>query len=378
MTTPQRLPSSLTSLDAALAMLLDGVIAVAPHEFALAGALGCVAATMPPLPPAPARDIAAADGWALTSRDLVGASSYAPLPLGAAPAWVEAGDAMPDGTDCIVDADQLDASGPLVQVLAEAIPGQGVRRAGSDLSGQTDIEAGRVIGTRHLLAARAAGCATLTVRQPRLLLLNIPARDGRDVTAQLIADLACAEGVAVTRIDAAARDATSIAATLDTAACDLLITIGGSGVGRSDAAIAALMQRGALLAHGIALQPGRTTAIARINTIPVVALPGAPDAALAAWWTLALPLLDRLSGRATRAVTTRPLARKIASGVGVAEIALLQQVDAAWLPLAVGELSLAAIAAADAWCAVPAGSEGHAAATPVDAYMFGDHSRVPR
>lgn len=372
MTTPQRLPSSLTSLDAALAMLRDGVIAVAPHEFALADAQGCVAATMPPLPATPARDIAAADGWALASRDLVGASSYAPLPLSAAPAWVEAGDVMPDGTDCVVDADQLDASGPLVQVLAEAIPGQGVRRAGSDLSGQTDIEAGRVIGTRHLLAARAAGCATLTVRQPRLRLLNIPATDGRDVTARMVADLACAEGVAVTRIDAAARDATSIAATLDTAACDLLITIGGSGVGRSDAAIAALMQRGALLAHGIALQPGRTTAIARIDGVPVIALSGAPDAALAAWWTLALPLLDRLSGRAPRKTTTLPLARKIASGVGVAELVLLQEVDATWLPLAVGELSLAAIACADAWCAVPAGSEGYAAATPVDAYMLRD------
>jgi molybdopterin biosynthesis enzyme len=378
MTSPQRLPSSLTSLDTTLAMLLDGIIAVAPREVALADALGCIAAPMPPLPRTPARDIAACDGWALTSRDLVGASSYAPLPLTAVPKWVEAGDAMPDGTDCVVDADQVDAAGPLVQVLAEAIPGQGVRRAGSDLSGPTAIEAGHVIGAHHLLAARAAGCATLAVRRPRLRLLNIPARDGGDITAQLIADLARDAGAAVTRTNAAARDAMAIAATLDTATCDLMVIIGGSGVGRSDAAIAALMQRGTLLAHGIALQPGRTTAIATINTVPVIALPGAPDAALAAWWTLALPLLDRLSGRAARAVTTRPLARKIASSVGVAEIVLLQQVDAAWLPLAVGELSLAALAAADAWCAVPGGSEGHAAATPVDAYMFGDHPRVPR
>jgi molybdopterin biosynthesis enzyme len=69
-----------------------------------------------------------------------------------------------------------------------------------------------------------------------------------------------------------------------------------------------------------------------------------------------------------------PLARKIASGVGVAEIVLLEQVENSWVPLASGELSLDAIARADAWLAVPAGSEGFAAGTPVDAYMMQDRS----
>jgi molybdopterin molybdotransferase len=36
----------------------------------------------------------------------------------------------------------------------------------------------------------------------------------------------------------------------------------------------------------------------------------------------------------------------------------------------VGELSLEAIARAEAWLVVPAGSEGFAAGTPVDAYML--------
>ena len=42
------------------------------------------------------------------------------------------------------------------------------------------------------------------------------------------------------------------------------------------------------------------------------------------------------------------------------------------MPLASSELSLAALAAADAWFAVPAGSEGYAAGTAVDAYMLRD------
>jgi molybdopterin biosynthesis enzyme len=179
-------------------------------------------------------------------------------------------------------------------------------------------------------------------------------------------------GAEIVCVEAGGRDAHSIAAALNTEPCDLLITVGGTGVGRTDRAIEALAARGELLAHGIALRPGRTAAIGRIARYPVIALPGAPDQALAAWWTLALPVLDRLSGSEPRPTRTLPLARKIASSVGIAEIVLLKSADGAWMPLATGELSLETIARADAWLAVPGGSEGYAAGTPVDAYMLRD------
>ena len=153
-------------------------------------------------------------------------------------------------------------------------------------------------------------------------------------------------------------------------ACDLLLSVGGSGVGRTDAAVTALAMRGEVFAHGIALQPGRTSAVGRVGKTPVVLLPGAPDQAFAAWWTLALPALDRLSGRRPRKTLNLPLARKIASSVGIAEIVLLERKQGVWITLAAGELSLDAIARAEAWLAVPGGSEGFAAGTPVDAYML--------
>ena len=81
-------------------------------------------------------------------------------------------------------------------------------------------------------------------------------------------------------------------------------------------------------------------------------------------------MLDRLSGRTARKTVTLPLARKIASQVGIAEIVLLEREDGAWITLAVGELSLYAIARAEAWLLVPGGSEGFAAGTLVDAYML--------
>jgi molybdopterin molybdotransferase len=309
----------------------------------------------------------------LRARDLVGASSYSPLPLATSPVWVEAGDAMPDGCDCVVDSDGVERSGSMIQVLAEAIPGQGVRRVGGDIAeGGFVIAAGRPVRALDLLVARAAGLETLNVRRPRLRIINIPAASGHAETAQLIAENSRAAGADVVCVEAAARDTASIAKAIDPGACDLVITIGGSGVGRTDATIAALAQRGEVVAHGIALQPGRTSAVGRIRKIPVLALPGASDQAIAAWWTLALPALDLMSGRQPRTAITLPLARKIASSVGIAEIVLFERNDGAWMPLAVGDLSLETIARADAWLAVPGGSEGFAAGTPVDAYMLRD------
>jgi molybdopterin molybdotransferase len=371
MITPQRLPASPTPLDVALAALLQRLAPVTPVELPLAQALGCIAAELPPLPPVPPCNMAVADGWALRSRDLVGASSYSPLPLAVAPVWVEAGDAIPEACDCVIDADSVEASGAMVQVLAEAIPGQGVRRLGGDIAaGGVVIAAGRCVRPLDLLIARAAGLESLSVRRPRLRVVNIPAASG--ATAQLISESARVAGADVVFAEAAARDAASIAAALDTGACDLLLTIGGSGVGRTDATVAALAQRGEIIAHGIALQPGRTAAIGRIGAIPVMALPGAPDQALAAWWTLALPVLDHLSARRPHRTVPLPLARKIASSVGLAEIVLLESRAGGWVPLAVGDLSLETIARADAWLVVPGGSEGFAAGTPVDAYMLRD------
>ncbi len=373
MTPTQRLPASLTPLDVAIAALLHRIAPVAPVELALPDALGCTAAGMPPLRPFPSRDVATADGWALRARDLVGASSYSPLLLSASPVWVEAGEPMPDNCDCVVNSNSVDRAGPLVQVLAEAAPGQGVRRTGGDIAGGAPaIAAGRRVRPRDLLIARAVGLDRLNVRRPRLRIVNIPAISGETVTAQLICEAARAEGAETVCCEAAGRDAASIAGALDPSACDLLVTIGGTGIGRCDALISALQKRGEVVAHGLALQPGRSCAIGRVEDVAVLALPGAPDQALGAWWTLALAALDFLSGRESRPRQSRPLARKIASHIGIAEIVLLERADESWMPLAVGDLSLAAIARSDGWLVVPGGSEGFAAGTPVDAYIMRD------
>jgi molybdopterin molybdotransferase len=366
----QRLTASLIPLDEALVALLDGLEPIAPSELPIAETLGSVSAEMPLPHSLPIGDFAATDGWAFCARDLVGASSYSPLPLARPPVWVEAGDRMPGGSDCVVDSDLVEFFGSMFQVSGEALPGQGVRRAGGDIGeGSLTIPTGRRLRALDLMLARAAGLKKLAIRCPRLHLINVPAIAGHTVTAQLIVESARMAGADVIYSEASGRDASSVARALNDEPCDLIVTVGGTGVGRTDATVEALTMRGALIAHGVALQPGRTTALGKADNIPVIALAGAPDQALAAWWTLVLPVLDRLSGQLQHAKKL-PLMRKISSSVGIADIALLKKSDDAWMPLATGDLSLDHITRADAWLAVPGNSEGFAAGTAVDAYML--------
>jgi molybdopterin biosynthesis enzyme len=348
MTTAQRLPTSLTPLEVALTALLRDVTPAA-H----ASAQGQADATeVPQLASWPPHDIASSDGWAMRASDLVGASSYTPLPLAKALVWLEAGDKIPAGCDCVLDEDAVELIGPIAQVLAEAIPGQGIRRKG-----------GAIADPRRIIDAWRGGDAA---HRPLVRLVNVP---GGNITAKFIAYGLRESGVDVSSVEAAARDAASIAAQLDAGNSDLLIVVGGSGVGRTDASVVALATCGEVIAHGLALQPGRTSAVGRIGQTPVIVVPGAPDQALPAWWAIVLPVLDRLAAL-ERGTLILPLARKIASSVGVVEIVLLERSDDTWMPLATGDLPLKTVARADAWLLVPGGSEGYAAGTPAAAYLL--------
>ena len=350
MNSTQRLPVRLTPLDIALAALLRDVTLAQTRE--RADEVGSATA-LPELRSWPHCDIASVDGWALRACDLVGASSYTPLPLAKPPLWVEAGDKTPHDCDCVLDEDSLDLTGPIAQALAEAIPGQGIRRKGGAIA-----DASRIAG-----AWRAGD---LSAHRPRVRLVNVP---GGSITAKLTANGLRTAGANVTCVEATARDVASIGKQLDSGDCDLLIIVGGSGVGRTDASVIALAARGEATAHGLALQPGRTAAVGRIGRMPVIVIPGAPDQALAVWWAIVLPVLDRLASR-ERGTLTLPLARKIASTVGLAEIVLLERQADAWMPLATGDLPLETVARADAWLLVSDNSEGYAAGTPVNAYLL--------
>lgn len=365
---------SLTSLEAALAALLEGVGPVASRLVPLEAALGRVAAAMPPVAsPLPPRDTAAIDGWACRALDLVGASAYSPLALAAAPVWVEAGDAMPLGCDCVLHRDLVYCDGPLSFAVGEAAPGQGVRRAGEDLAANRPaVIEGEVTGAVDLLVARKAGLRKLAVRVPRVRVVDVDAANRETFSTHFVTEFVAASSATVATIETVARDATSITSALAGEACDLLLLVGGTGDGRADVTAQALAQGGTLIAHRIAVRPGETTAIGRVGGTPLVALAGSPDQVFGGLLAFVRPVLDRLSGRLRRVRVTLPLSRKIASMVGLDEIVLLAREEGSWRPLAVGDLSLEAMRLADAWLAVPGDSEGYAAGAPVTATLLRD------
>ncbi len=367
--------SSVTDLETVLATLLGTLTPVPPSNVPVEQALGRIAAEMPPLAEAlPRSDVATVDGWAVRSLDLPGASAYSPVLLAGLPVRVEVGDPMPADCDCVLDAELVDLAGPLPQAFAEAIPGRGMRRAGEDLAaGNPPLVAGQRLRSIDLLVARAAGLVDVPVRVPRVRVIDIAAARGETLTTRFVIESLAAAGAVVSAIETVGRDPSAITAALHGSASDLLILIGGTGRGSQDAVGAALEASGSLLAHTIAIQPGSTTAIGRVGTSPVIALPGAPDQAFGAYLALVRPVLDRLSGRSAPETMILPLTRKIASTVGIAEIVLVaKEQQSAWTPLAIGDLSLDSIRQADAWILISGDSEGFAAGTSVAAFPLRD------
>ena len=363
------LQSKLTSLDSALAELFDGQNPVEAMSMPLVKANGYIAAEMPILDtPLPIQNLATLDGWALASLDLVGASSYSPVPSRQSPQWVEVGDALPKGCDCVLRPDLVEHHGPLMQVLAEAGPGQGARRVGEDIAaGRPIVLAGRRLCATDLLALSAIGCDAVMIRAPNLRLIDLGSSERIGLTSEFIAGMARETGAHVT-VKTVSRDAQAVTDALTHATSDFVVLVGGTGSGRADCATQALEHAGTLIAHGLAIQPGETTAVARCGDVPVVALPGQPGPALAAYLFLVQPVLDHLSSRLPRQGMALPISRKIASTVGVAEIALVRREVDTWQVLAVGDFSLDHVRMADAWLAIGGDSEGYAAGTSVEAF----------
>lgn len=354
--TMQRLDTPLHRVDAVRARLLAGVAPVAPSQALVVEAIGAVAARDACAPAGlPATDCALIDGYALASAELIGASPMSPAMLMEAPRLVQVGDPLPSGADCVVDAGFV-SIGAFTEITAPAAPGDGVRRAGGDFrQGEAILRSGERLDLLRAHTLLAAGVQTICVLRPVVRVLAV---GGVGVTAGLVAALAQEAGADV-RLAAAPRDRDSLAGSLAGVDGDAVILVGGTGCGVDDRTVLALRHAGADVAHGLALEPGRTGAVGRLDGRPVIATPGRPEAAFAIWLALGAPLMSALVGIQDQPFAAeRPLTRKVASTVGLAQIAPLEATAEGWRPLAVGDMSLAHLARADGFLLVPEDSEG--------------------
>ncbi|HEY5349105.1 MAG TPA: molybdopterin molybdotransferase MoeA, partial [Candidatus Lustribacter sp.] len=270
------------------------------------------------------------DGFAVRAADTRGASEAAPaylrltgevlmgtVPLGAVGSYeavrIHTGAMLPPGADAVVMMEETNLHGAEVEVLAAAPPGDNVLLPGEDIrSGATAFEAGTRLDVAALGGLAALGYGEVAVRsRPRIAILStgdelIPidavprAAQVRDINAVTVAaTVEAAGGVAlpggIVPDDAAALTERALGVLKE---ADGLVVSAGSSVSHRDVTAGAIARLGGpgILAHGIAIRPGKPTIVAICGGKPVVGLPGNPASAVVVAWRIVGPLVRMLGG----------------------------------------------------------------------------------
>lgn len=344
----------------------------------------------------PASDRAASDGYAVRSRETIGAGAYNPIPFTlqaadgplapSAAALVNAGAPLPHGADAVLGFAAAHRSGPLVEAVAAVAQGVGVERRGDDLrSGAPILDAGRELRAQDLAILAAIGLERVqVVRRPRvrILVAGPKCSEGRsppDTNGPMLRALVARDGgdADTTRLPGGGAElAGAIARSLPAPGADVVLVVGRTGTGADDDAPLALAHAGELALHGIALRPGGSTGMGRVGSVPVVLLPGAPLACLCAYELLAGRLVRRLAGRDPQlphAVRRAEVRRKMISMVGFVDVCQVRLVHGGAEPLgSADDGGLASAVQADGFVVIPGPVEGHAPGALVDVHLYGE------
>jgi molybdopterin molybdotransferase len=393
---------------AALAWLDAQLRTLAPERVPLAEAAGRVLAR--PIVSAvdvPGFDRATMDGYAVLASSTEGAGPYNRLPLTVIgdsmpgrpfDGSVSAGEAVrvmtgapiPRGADAVLPAEFVDSepgtAGRTIAALEAVSPGKNVGARGEDiLRGTPLLDAGRFLRPQDVGVISSIGVSEVdVVRQPRVRLVItgnelLPAGTAphgahiADANGPMLAALAARDGGVVEAGGLVRDDAGAIAAAL-LAEADVVIVSGGSSVGVEDLAPGLVAQHGELAVHGIAMRPSSPTGLGRIGERLVFLLPGNPVSSLCAYDFFAGRAIRVLGGRRAewpyRSVRGR-LTRKLSSPIGRLDYARVTVSDGFVEPLAVAGASvLSSTTRADGFVIVGDDSEGFAAGTDVDVWLY--------
>jgi molybdopterin molybdotransferase len=364
---------SPVSVEAALAWIDGATRCLETDEVALNQAFGRVLGedihAAAPIPPV---DCAAIDGFAVRAIESIGAGAYNPLAVPSVP--VEAGEALPAGTDAVVPLNHVESVDRGDVVLVEpAVPGANVDRQGAvAAAGGLLAAAGTRLMPRHVGLLATAGFAHLPlVRRPRV----------RVAIAGAVRSGAAADGDGPMLHAAVERDGgvileSPLAGAFSATAADIVLVAGRAGSACEDRSAAALAAGGTLDIHGVTLVSGEATGFGRAAAgMPIVLLPGAPAACLLSYELFAGRAIRRLGGRdpalpyPSRTVTTD---RKIVSSIGATEICPVRlRSDGRIEPIvSFAEIGLMAAVQAHGFVIIPEASEGYPSGASVTAYLY--------
>jgi molybdopterin molybdotransferase len=361
----------------------------------------------------PGFDRATMDGYAVNAQDTDGATAYNPLPLvvigdsllgkpfeGAVgpgqAVRIMTGAPMPADCDAVLPAEWIESlttgggSGGTrhtrISALAAVSPAKHVGKRGEDImTGTTLLLPGRMLRPQDVGVLSSIGVSQVDVYVwPRVRLLItgnelLPAGTRpagyriADANGPMLQALVARDG-GVVEFCGLLPDAADAIADALTAEADVIIVSGGSSVGIEDLAPMLVARHGELPIHGIAMRPSSPTGLGRIGDRLVFLLPGNPVSCLCAYDFFAGRAIRGLGGR-SRSWPYRPihakLARKISSPIGRVDYARVQLIEGAVHPLSVGGASmLSSTTRADGFVIVPADSEGFAAGSMVEVWLY--------
>jgi len=280
---------------------------------------------------------AAMDGYAVIADDTLGASEHSPVVLkiskevsrGAA-SRVHTGSKMPDQADAVVMVEDVERLGDVAEIRAQVHPFENVGLKGEDVRrGELVLAPGHRLRPADIGLLASLEVDDVTVyRQPDVAIIPTgeelvgggPAEGEVVETNGLMNALLVEQWGARYRyrnIVTDARELIEDALLRDTDA-DLILTTGGTSVGIRDLVPEAVHKLGKVLVHGIAISPGKPTALGFVEDTPIACLPGFPVACLVASYAFAKPAIHRLAHveREFERIVTGTLASKITAKPG--------------------------------------------------------------
>ncbi|MBP2295613.1 molybdopterin biosynthesis protein [Azospirillum rugosum] len=363
----------------------------------------------------PGFDRSSVDGFAVRAADTQGAGEDTPVVLrlneevlsaGRVPALaVEPGTAtviatggmLPRGADAVVMVEHTDARDEdgalLVEVCRPVVPGGFVAAAGSDIGrGETVYHRGQVLTSREIGVLAAIGRAEVpVVRRPRVAILSTgdeivapgePIRPGAvyDSNGAILAAAVEELGCEPVRLGIARDEEETLSLLFEQGlACDALLLSGGTSKGAGDLSyrVVSRLTDPGVVAHGVALKPGKPLCLAVTKGKPVVILPGFPTSAMFTFHEFVAPVLRALAGLppAAKEAVSATMPMRLGSERGRTEYVMVSLVQGARglaaYPLSKGSGAVTAFSAADGFIAIDAQAEALEAGTPVSVQRIG-------
>jgi putative molybdopterin biosynthesis protein len=366
----------------------------------------------------PSFDRSNVDGFAVVAEDTFGAAEEAPrvvrligeqIHTGVVPqtairageaAAIATGGMMPRGADAVVMVEHAEVRGAAVRIARAVTPGAGVSFAGTDITaGETVVRQGQLLTSRDTGVLAAVGVAEVEVwRQPVVAILSTgdeiiapgdPMRPARvyDSNAQVLADAVREAGGEPARLGIVGDEAAALRDRLRQAleCADIVLLSGGTSKGAGDVSyrVVAELSDPGIVAHGIALKPGKPICLAATGGRAVVVLPGFPTSAIFTFHEFVAPVLRMLAGRTAeeRTVVSARLAVKVNSEIGRTEYLLVGLVEVpgndstptalAAYPMGQGSGSVTTFSRADGFVTIDRHQEIVDAGTIVDVHLLG-------